>query len=129
MQQTTAFRLSSSILIVTEKSDFQFSKFYDISRGLEPNIPGSKHSTMIRINKNKFQVVLYSCCFVLYSCCLLLYSCCFVLCLLSRVVLCCTCVVSHCVVFYSCFVELSRVVPCCYSCGFLDWIHICVCCC
>ena len=52
--QQTAFKFSSSILTVTGKSDFQFSKFYNINRGLEPNIPGSEHATMIRINQNKF---------------------------------------------------------------------------
>ena len=54
LQQTTAFRFSSPILTVTGKSNFQFSKFYNINRGLEPNMPGSEHATMIRINENKF---------------------------------------------------------------------------
>ena len=47
MQQTDAFRFSSSILTVTGKSNFQFSKFYNINRALESNIPGSKYATMI----------------------------------------------------------------------------------
>ena len=47
LQQTIALIFSSSILTVTGKSDFQFSTFYNISRALEPNIPGSKHATII----------------------------------------------------------------------------------
>ena len=36
-----------SIFTVTRESDFQFSKFYNINRALEPNIHGSDHATMI----------------------------------------------------------------------------------
>ena len=54
LQQTAALRFSSLILTITGKSDFQFSKFYNINRALEPNITGSEHATMIRINQNKF---------------------------------------------------------------------------
>ena len=54
LQLAAALRFSSSILTVTGKSYFQFSKFYSINRALEPNIPDSKHATMIRINQNKF---------------------------------------------------------------------------
>ena len=42
-----ALRFLSSILAVTGKSDFQFSKFYDINRALEPNIPVSEYAVMI----------------------------------------------------------------------------------
>ena len=102
---------SNSVLTVTGKSDFQFSKFYNINRALAPNVPGSKHETMIRINQNKFQVALYSCCLVLHSCCLVLYLCCSVLhscCLvLCRVVLMLSCVV---LVLYLCCLVLCRVV-------------------
>ena len=40
-QQTTALRFSSSVLTVAGKSNFHFSKVYNINGGLEPNIPGS----------------------------------------------------------------------------------------
>ena len=54
LQLIATLRFYSSILTVTGKSDFQFSKFYNINRALEPNIPGSEHTSMIRINLNKF---------------------------------------------------------------------------
>ena len=47
LQQTTALRFSSSILAVTGKSNFQFSKVYNINRGLEPNILGSEYTGML----------------------------------------------------------------------------------
>ena len=40
-QQTTALRFPSSVLTATGKSDYQFSKFYNINRTFEPDIPGS----------------------------------------------------------------------------------------
>ena len=46
LQQTAALRFSSSILAVTGKRDFQFSKFYNINRALEPNIPGPQYAAM-----------------------------------------------------------------------------------
>ena len=54
LQQIVALIFSSSILTVTGKSDFQFSKFYTTSTALEPNTPSSEHATMIWINQNKF---------------------------------------------------------------------------
>ena len=93
----------SSILAVTGKRDFQFSKFYNINRALEANIPCFEYAAMIQIKQNKFYVVLCSCCLVLKSCCLVLCSCCLVL---SRVVLMLSCVVSCC----------ARVVSCCLVC-------------
>ena len=54
LQQTAALIFSSSILTVTGKRDFQFSKFYTINRALEPNIPVPEHATMMWINQNKF---------------------------------------------------------------------------
>ena len=33
--------------ILNWKNDFQFSKFYNINRAFEPNIPGSEYETMI----------------------------------------------------------------------------------
>ena len=47
LQQIVALIFSSSILTVTGKSDFQFSKFYTTSTALEPNIPSSEHATVI----------------------------------------------------------------------------------
>ena len=47
LQQTAVFRFPSSILAVTGKWDFQFSKFCNINRALEPNIPGFKYVAMI----------------------------------------------------------------------------------
>ena len=47
LQQTAALIFSSSILTVTGKRDFQFSKFYTINRALEPNIPVPEHATMM----------------------------------------------------------------------------------
>ena len=44
---TNRCQFPSSILAVTGKSDFQFSKFYNINRALEPNIPGSEYTEMI----------------------------------------------------------------------------------
>ena len=46
LQQTAALRFPSSILAVTGKIDFQFSKFYNINRALEPNITGSEYTAM-----------------------------------------------------------------------------------
>ena len=37
LQLIAALRFYSSILTVTGKSDFQFSKFYNVNRALEPN--------------------------------------------------------------------------------------------
>ena len=54
LQQTVAFRFSSSILTVAGKSEFQFSKFYNINSALETNISGSEYATMVWINQNKF---------------------------------------------------------------------------
>ena len=54
LQQSAALRFSSSILTLTGKSGFQFSKFYNINRDLDANIPGSEYATMISINQNKF---------------------------------------------------------------------------
>ena len=54
LQQTVAFRFSSSLLTVGGKSEFQFSKFYNISSALETNISGSEYATMVWINQNKF---------------------------------------------------------------------------
>ena len=53
LQQTVAFRFSSSLLTVAGKSEFQFSKFYNISSALETNISGSEYATMVWINQNK----------------------------------------------------------------------------
>ena len=106
LQQTAALRFPSSILAVTGKRDFQFSKLYNINRALEPNIPCFEYAAMIQIKQNKFYVVLCSCCLVLDSCCPVLCSCCLVLSrgvlMLSRVVLCC-------VMLCSCCLVLSRV--------------------
>ena len=87
LQQTTSFRFSSSILTVTGKSSFHFSKFYNTNRALEPNIPDPEHATMIQINQNKFYFVL----------------------LLSRVVLVLSRVVSFCTRVVSCCLVLGRV--------------------
>ena len=107
MQQTAAFRFSSSILTVTGKSDFQFSKFYNINRGLEPNIPGSEHATMIRIkNFRLFCTRVVSCCTRVVSCCTRVVSCCVYCLVLCRVVLVLSCIVS-------CFTHAMRVVSCC----------------
>ena len=46
LQQTAALRFPISILAVTGKTDFQFSKFYSINRALEPNRPGSEYTAM-----------------------------------------------------------------------------------
>ena len=97
LQQIGALRCSSSILAVTGKSGFQFSKFYSINRALEPKIPGSEYAEMIWINKSKFQVVLYPYCTRVVSCCLVLYLPCLMLC---RVELVLPCVVSCCFVVY-----------------------------
>ena len=35
LQQTSALRFCSSVLAVTESSDFQFSKFYNLNRSLD----------------------------------------------------------------------------------------------
>ena len=117
LQETTAWRSSSSVLVFTGKSNFHFSKVYDINRGLEP-----MHSCCL---------VLYSCCLVLHSCFVVLYSCrlvlylwCLVLCRVlscstrvvlcyTRVVSCCLELYSFCVVLYSCCLVLYRVVSCC----------------
>ena len=72
MQQTVALIFSGSIFAATWESDFQFSKFYNINRALEPNIPGCKYAAMIPANQNKFYVVFYSCCLVLYFYCFVL---------------------------------------------------------
>ena len=47
LQQTTALIFSSSVLAVTEKSNFQFSTVYNVNRGLELNIPGLEYTVMI----------------------------------------------------------------------------------
>ena len=47
LQQTTALIFSSSVLAVTEKSNFQFSTVYNVNRGLELNIPGPEYTVMI----------------------------------------------------------------------------------
>ena len=96
---------SSSILTVTGKSDFQFSKFCNINRALEPNIQGSEYATMIRINRNKFRLfVLVLSRVVLLLSHIALVTCCIVLCrvvlVLSRVVP----VLSHVV---SCFARVA----------------------
>ena len=44
---TNRCQFPSSILAVTGKSDFQFSKFYNINRVLEPNIPAPSMQPMI----------------------------------------------------------------------------------
>ena len=96
MKQTVAQKFSSSILAFTGKSDFQFSKLYNINRALEPNIPGFGYAAMIKINQNKFYVILHS--FCILSCC-------------TRGVL----MLSHVVLV------LCRVESCCYQCSFLDY--------
>ena len=47
MQQTAALRFPNSNLAVTGKRNFKFSKFYNINRALEPNIPGSEYAALI----------------------------------------------------------------------------------
>ena len=47
LQQIVALKFPSSVLAVTGKTDFHFSKFYNIKRALEPNIPGPKYAAMI----------------------------------------------------------------------------------
>ena len=99
LQQPVTLTLSSTILAFAGQSDFQFSMFCNINRALESNIPGSEYAAMIKINRNKFYLMLYShydvqppitlalSHFVLF--CILVVLCCLVL---SRVV-------SYCVVF------------------------------
>ena len=45
--QTTVLIFFCSILTVTGKSDFQFSKFYNTNRALEANITDPEYATMI----------------------------------------------------------------------------------
>ena len=47
MQRTAALRFSRSILAVTGKKDFQFSKSYIINRGLGLILPGSEYTAVV----------------------------------------------------------------------------------
>ena len=112
LQQIPVLMFSSSILTVTGKSDFQFSKFYTTSTALEPNIPSSEHATVIWINQNKVlgcfvlvlsRVVLELLCVVFVSSHVM--PCC------TCVISCCTCVVvSWCILLYSCCLALCCLV-------------------